>query len=366
MATSATDTVGLAVIARDEERTLPVLLDTTSGCFDEVALVDTGSIDSTVAVFEAWVGAEARRRPGFKGRLGRFDWCDDFAAARNAADALLGTAWRVWADADDEIRGAQHLRRLAATAPWHITAFTATYETARTATGEALSRAQRIRMVRAGAGTWRGAVHEHLVVDGELGAIAPKTTLWVHAKPDERESGDRGRNLRILERWLEQEPNDPRALSHAGREEAARGNHARAEAYFRRFVAGSTAWDAERAQVHRQLALSLIAQGRLAEAAEDASAVVEAMPDWPDSYLTLAEVALELGDTAGTIANARRVLELGAPDSGLLHVVTDYTARPRLLIARALSGAGERVESRRLAEEALTAVAGRVPPANRR
>jgi tetratricopeptide (TPR) repeat protein len=365
MATSATETVGLAVIARDEERTLPTLLDTASGCFDEVALVDTGSTDSTVAEFKAWVAAEARRQPSFKGRLGRFDWCDDFAAARNAADALLGTAWRVWADADDEIRGARHLRRLAATAPPHIAAFTATYETARTPTGEALSRSQRIRMARAGAATWRGTVHEHLVVEGELRAIAPETTLWVHGKPDERESGDRGRNLRILERWLEREPDDPRALAHAGREEAARGNHERAEAYFRRFVAGSTGWDAERAQVHRQLALSLIAQGRLAEAAQDASAVVEAMPGWPDSYLTLAEVALELGDTAAAIANARRVLELGPPDSALLHVVTDYTARPRLLIARALRGAGERVESRRLAEEALASVAGGLPPASR-
>jgi hypothetical protein len=168
MATSATETVGLAVIARDEERTLPTLLDTASGCFDEVALVDTGSTDSTVAEFKAWVAAEARRQPSFKGRLGRFDWCDDFAAARNAADALLGTAWRVWADADDEIRGARHLRRLAATAPPHIAAFTATYETARTPTGEALSRSQRIRMARAGAATWRGTVHEHLVVEGEL------------------------------------------------------------------------------------------------------------------------------------------------------------------------------------------------------
>jgi cysteinyl-tRNA synthetase len=37
--------VGRALIARDEESTLPYLLATCEGAFDEVVLVDTGSSD---------------------------------------------------------------------------------------------------------------------------------------------------------------------------------------------------------------------------------------------------------------------------------------------------------------------------------
>lgn len=86
----AAPTVGLALIAKDEEEALPGLLASVEGAFDQVALLDTGSTDRTVEVFEEWSAAEKVRQPGFISTLGHFEWCDDFAAARNAADGY----WR--------------------------------------------------------------------------------------------------------------------------------------------------------------------------------------------------------------------------------------------------------------------------------
>jgi glycosyltransferase involved in cell wall biosynthesis len=72
------------LIVKDEEHSLPRVLASIRGAFDRVVLVDTGSTDGTVAVFEEWALAE---RCSYE--IGRFEWRDDFAAARRHADALL-------------------------------------------------------------------------------------------------------------------------------------------------------------------------------------------------------------------------------------------------------------------------------------
>jgi glycosyltransferase involved in cell wall biosynthesis len=109
--TATPPTIGLAIIARDEQESLPALLDSVAGAFDRVALVDTGSTDATVQVFEDWC-----RRTRQRHVVDRFNWCFDFAAARNFAQSLLTTSWTCFADADDVVVGAANLRGVAAAA----------------------------------------------------------------------------------------------------------------------------------------------------------------------------------------------------------------------------------------------------------
>jgi tetratricopeptide (TPR) repeat protein len=350
-------TVGLALIARDEEKTLPGLLSSVSGCFDQVALVDTGSSDQTATLFERWAAGESDLYPHFRGDLKRWRWREDFAAARNVADSMLQTDWLAWADADDEIHGARHLRRVIASVPGEIAALIAGYRTsAHTFSGGTLGFSQRVRLVRAGLGRWRDPVHEELIVTGWLGAIAHTCTLWVHRKSEKGEMPNPGRNLEILRRWLEREPENPRGLHYAGREEAAFGRHSVALPYYERFFAVCTRLDELAAQVHRCYAISLMKVGRFAEAEQDARAVIAAFPEWPDSYLTLAEVELERDNPSGVIENANRVIELGPPRTTLPYLVTDYTTYPRVLIARALQRSGEWDAAHDAAAQALSTI----------
>lgn len=358
------DSVGLAMISRDAERTLPRLLDSAAGCFDQVALLDTGSTDSTVAIFEAWAAEQSAASPGFEGRLARVRWNEDFSTARNEAYAMLDTSWKVWADADDEIHGANMLRRIAARAPADVAGVVASYVTDQNRTVGAVCYTRRIRMTRTGSARWVWPVHETLVVDGRrLAEIPAEVVRWVHNGHGGRTEPDPERNLRILRSWLKREPYNRQALAHAGWDEAAHGNHGHAIDYFRRYIGCCREWDNARAQMHRQLALSLIALGCLDEAAQDAACVVAAVPEWPDSYLTLADVALARGDTDAVVAHATKVLELGPPLSALFQVTTDYTAYPRLLIAQALLRAGDPAQSRRFADEVLPQRHTRFQPA---
>ena len=84
--------IALVMIVRDEERSLARCLDSAAPWVDEAVVLDTGSVDATVAI---------ARRCG--ARVASFSWVDDFAAARNAALALNDASWRLLLDADEWI-----------------------------------------------------------------------------------------------------------------------------------------------------------------------------------------------------------------------------------------------------------------------
>ncbi len=80
------------MIVRDEQDHLPQCLESVRGVFDEIVVVDTGSVDRTKAI-----AAE------FGARVFDFPWIDDFAAARNAALTQATGDYAFWLDADDVV-----------------------------------------------------------------------------------------------------------------------------------------------------------------------------------------------------------------------------------------------------------------------
>jgi glycosyltransferase involved in cell wall biosynthesis len=209
-------TLGLALIARDEEATLPHLLRSIEGAFDQVVLVDTGSEDSTAEVFEEW--AERQDFP-LDYKLDRFEWCDDFAAARNAADALLETDWLAYADCDDEMVGAERLRGLVYATPEDVTHALLSYAFAQP--GQSLDFAEHYRLFRRGFGCWSGPVHEmkHLHVDDRRAARVDREVCYWKTRRHGWRQPSAERNRRIARQWVRREPNSARALFCAAREE---------------------------------------------------------------------------------------------------------------------------------------------------
>jgi glycosyltransferase involved in cell wall biosynthesis len=82
--------VALVMIARNEAPRLVRALASARNHVDELVVLDTGSTDATVTLARS-AGA----------RVGRFAWCDDFSAARNAALELADADWNVVVDADE-------------------------------------------------------------------------------------------------------------------------------------------------------------------------------------------------------------------------------------------------------------------------
>ena len=82
----------VCMIVRDEEKALPRCLKSVQSVADEIIVVDTGSVDDTVSIAREY-GAE----------VFRFEWCNDFAAARNESLKHATGDWVLQIDADEEL-----------------------------------------------------------------------------------------------------------------------------------------------------------------------------------------------------------------------------------------------------------------------
>lgn len=348
-------TVGLALIARDEERTLPTLLASVEGAFDEVALVDTGSTDRTVEVFEQWAAEERGRQHAFRSTAGHLRWRDDFAFARNFACGRLATDWVAWADADDEFRGARNLRGLVAAASAEVGALRVRYTRVRTASGAPLTCLDRTSVYRAGRGTWQGRVHETLEVRGERRQVPPGELELLHLPPPGRAEESFERNARILRLILEEDPDNPVALRSFGSEAASRDRHDEAIAYYERHLRSPKASAWERSIVHVLLVKSLLARERREEALEVAAGARAELPGSAETNLSLAEASLAAGRPREALRWASEVLALGSPSHGPVTRPLEYHVRPRLVMAAAYRELGDFDRSVAIGREALEA-----------
>lgn len=83
-------TVAACLIVRNEEDNLDACLEALEPWVDEICVVDTGSTDRSVEIAQ-----------GYGARIGHFEWCEDFAAARNVALDLAQSDWILSVDADE-------------------------------------------------------------------------------------------------------------------------------------------------------------------------------------------------------------------------------------------------------------------------
>jgi tetratricopeptide (TPR) repeat protein len=84
--------LSFCAIVKNEAKNLGRCLASVKPYVDELIIVDTGSTDDTVAIAQQY-GA----------KVSHFEWCNDFAAARNYACTLTTGDWVLTLDADEEL-----------------------------------------------------------------------------------------------------------------------------------------------------------------------------------------------------------------------------------------------------------------------
>lgn len=82
--------LSLCMIVKNEQETLAKCLNSVKGIVDEMIIVDTGSTDKTPKIAQQ-----------FGAKVHSFNWCDDFAKARNASLSYATGQWILVLDADE-------------------------------------------------------------------------------------------------------------------------------------------------------------------------------------------------------------------------------------------------------------------------
>lgn len=217
--------VSLCMIVRNEEAVLDACLESASGAVDEICILDTGSTDRTTEIAE---------RNGAK--VGRFTWCDDFAAARNASLDMAAGEWILVLDADERLApgSTSEIRRLTSEgAAIGYFGRMSNLDDRGVSAGDYLA----FRLFRNRADVrFSGKIHEEILPDAAASGLpigyGPKfKILHLGCAPGFIESRNkRQRNLDIALKWASEEPDNFRANLHVA--EMCGDNPAMAEKYY--------------------------------------------------------------------------------------------------------------------------------------
>jgi Glycosyl transferase family 2 len=332
--------ISLTLIAKDESHNIQRCFDSMWQWVDEVVLVDTGSDDGTV---QAAQGYAAEQGQPDKLIIGHFDWCDDFAAARQAADDLASGEFLIWMDLDDTVEGMENLRRLVADVSQDVGAFFCHYRYAVDQDGNTISELWRERIVRNDGTRWTGRLHEHKIIHRPVIQVDPLTAQWIHHRDHTQRTGER--NLRVLEKWDQDEPDNPRIVQSIAMEYLGMERHAEAADTFARYLQMPGEPPDRRAQATRHMCVMLMIQNRVQEAQTAALTALQETWTWADTHLTLAEVAQASGRPDEGYIHAKQAYDLGKPNSLLILNPMQYTAHPLALMAICLGQMGKLEEA---------------------
>jgi glycosyltransferase involved in cell wall biosynthesis len=307
--------ISACILCRDDASTIGTLLAQLRPHVDELVIVDTGSVDESPQICQRY----ADRWDLFLGCNNDQDQIQDFALARNHALELATGDFHFWADADDELVGAEHLRSLAASRSSDNQTWLIPYDYQHDASGRCTLVHWRENLVYPRAAhRWQIPVHEVLVCDaaapGTRAVVSAAQVRRIHRKELSKRPHEPGRNLRIMREYVKRSgEGDVRAMYYLGVEYSKSGELGTALDTLERYVQLSK-WPDEKCLAILEIARVHYSMKRFRRAIEWAlQAMVE--KSWPEPYWTLAhsfyQLALTGEDADANFAKCAHFAQLG-------------------------------------------------------
>ncbi len=233
-------TLGLCMIVKNEEDTIGNCLESVKDIFDEIIIVDTGSIDRTKEILNK-----------YNVTIYDFEWIDDFSAARNFSFSKATTDYIMWLDADDILKEEDYnkLVEIKKMLDGNIKQFAAKYAVSFDSNGNSTLEYNRERIfLRKEKYKWIGRIHEVIPMDSNI----VYTDLCVtHNKIHPTETG---RNLKIFQKMIDQKENlDARQEFYYGRELYFNGFYNEAIVIFKKCICNNELWLENKIQSHIDL-----------------------------------------------------------------------------------------------------------------
>ncbi|QHW32453.1 glycosyltransferase family 2 protein [Paenibacillus rhizovicinus] len=332
--------LGIHVLACNEEDVLGRCLGSVQGLADEIVVTDTGSMDGTIDIANA-----------FGARVVRAAWEDDFAAARNAGLDAARTVWVLVLDADEWLDAGvdrASLRRLLREA--QSDSLSLVIENRYGHGASDLLSHDAVRLFRADCGfRYTGVIHEQLVrpgiqpyaVDGPPSGLRLRHDGYLPEKMARKAKA--ARNLRLIGKALRLEPDHPFHLYNQGVAFCQLNKPKDAAAAFALACLFAPADAPYREMLIRDRAKTLLALGD----ADGASALlhreVDRYADYPDVQLAYGDSLMAQRRAADARSAYEAALRAGDASRGAVREAGagTYRARCGLAAAEAALGRGE-------------------------
>ena len=271
--------LALVMIARNEARCIERCLNSVRAHVDSMVVLDTGSSDDTAGIAQR-AGA----------RVSRFAWCDDFAAARNAALLLADADWSLVLDADEWlVDGAQALQELRHCKPSFAGVIRVDNLFGAAEATASCSTSWLSRVLPHGA-RYQGRVHE------QPDAALPRRRLDVAVRHDgylDAPMRDKhGRNDHLLRLALAEHPDDAYLHYQLGKDLELRARHADALPHYQHAQGRAGAAEPWHHDLLLRLLFTLKKLARFREALQLAQAHHDQYGDSPDYCFALGDLLL--------------------------------------------------------------------------
>ncbi|HLC40444.1 MAG TPA: glycosyltransferase [Methylomirabilota bacterium] len=290
----ADPTLSLCMIVKNEEAYLADCLTSAQPFVDEIIVVDTGSTDRTVALAER-----------FKAKMFHFQWCEDFAAARNESLRHATGDWILVLDADERIdeAGGREIQRLITDRDAVGYYLKLVCPTQNDGGIVRLGWFPRLFRNRIGA-HFKGIVHEQVAPSlAGKGKVAHADVTIRHEgymKSPEEMAAKAVRNIRLLERQVHENPEHALGWFHLAEAYTYANRLSEAESGYRKSLALSvledlTYSDGIAALAMQNLGATLIQQGKLDEGVRELTRASEFLPTLPSIHVHLGDAYLRKG-----------------------------------------------------------------------
>lgn len=271
------------------------------------------------------------------------EWQDDFAAARNAnvEQVPADYDWIIWLDTDDTVDHPEKIRAVVEKSQ-QFDCIYVDYLYDRDEDGNPLT----VHMVgrifkNNGSHKWRGRIHETLIETRGVTQGATKDFTIVHNADNARKDRSLERNIKLLEKQLEGEAQDPdpRTFYYLAGTYMDIGNTEAAKELFADYLTLS-GWDQERAAAYTKLGRIFFEEGNRSEAKKNFMLAIGEDPTDPEPRVEMGSLELDMKQYAKAAHWLEGVTKMKTEMSTLERNPMSYTFRTYLLLAEAYLNMG--------------------------
>ena len=300
-------TIALACIMKNEAANLGPLINSVSGCFDEIYLTDTGSTDNTVEIATSDRLAEVAQCPV---NVNNFEWVYDFAKARQFSFDQVPDEidYIMWLDLDDSLNNKEAFIHFRDHSMHCSSMWLNDYRYAFNQKGQAVCTFLRERIVKNnGSFKWRYFLHEGLV---QKEPHKPLKTMPIHTwTVDHRRTAldlqnDKGRNIAIFDKNKDHEDfKTPRMRYYYGKELYDAGRHLEAADVLHETLSevGKNLQDHDRIMTIQYLSMAYGACERWEEALQIALQGIHLEPERSELWILGGDANYKLGRKSAAV-----------------------------------------------------------------